>query len=102
MWLVNGRAVRDLFYTDFTHGGNDKVYKFVPKYEIWLDDNLSPAERRFAAVHELYERNTMAYKKLCYDDSHDLASELELFYRHNPKNVMKRIRYEAHRAKDDC
>lgn len=102
VWLVKGRCVRDLFFPDFTHGGNDKVYKFVPKYEVWIDDSLNSKERKFVAVHELYERNLMAYKGLGYLKAHPFASKLELGYRKNQKGLMKRIRDEAHKAKDDC
>ncbi len=102
VWFVKGRCVRDLYFPDFTHGGNDKVYKFVPKYEVWIDDSLNPKERKFAAVHELYERNLIAYKSLKYEKAHKLASKLELSYRKNQKGLMKRIREEAHKAKENC
>jgi len=97
VWLVNGRAVRDVFFTDFTHGGNDTVYKFIPKCEIWIDDNVKPSERKFVILHELYERNLMCEKNICYDDAHLLASKLELKYRHNPQGIAKKIRTEIHK-----
>jgi hypothetical protein len=49
VWIVRGEVVRDLFFLDFTEGGHDKVYDFVPDNEVWIDDDLSLAEICFAA-----------------------------------------------------
>ena len=59
VWLVNGRLVRDLFFIDFTEGGHDKVYPFIPENEIWIDDDVNPDERKFVLLHEMHERNLM-------------------------------------------
>ncbi len=47
VWIVDGEAVRDLFFIDFTEGGYDKVYPFIPSGEIWIDDDVFPRERKF-------------------------------------------------------
>ena len=59
VWVVNGMLVRDLYFTDFTEGGHDKVYSFVPEKEVWLDDDLSLREMKFVLLHELHERHLM-------------------------------------------
>jgi hypothetical protein len=40
VWIVNGRLVRSLFDIDFTEGGHDHVYEFVPENEVWIDDAI--------------------------------------------------------------
>ena len=99
IWIVNGKMVRDLLFIKFTAGGHDKVYSFIPKNEIWIDDCIFPEERKFVVLHELYERKLICDGKI-YDteekerkseSAHLAANELELFYRKHPKNINKRI-----------
>ena len=48
VWIIQGGLVRSLYFIHFTEGGHDLVYPhFVPKNEVWLDDDLSPGERKF-------------------------------------------------------
>ncbi len=107
VWIVCGELVRDLFYIDFTEGGHDLVYPFIPRNEIWLDDDIGPEERKFVLLHELRERNVMSHKmKLTrrgahsvsnsqvYNLAHAEASELEYFYRRHPKGIDKALRKE--------
>ncbi len=105
VWLVNGELVRDKFFIDFTEGGHDLVYHFVPKNEVWIDSDLNPREMKFVLLHELHERNLMAKElksrivpstKLyqIYSRAHHSASNLEYFYRHHPKGIDRKIREE--------
>lgn len=57
VWVVNGRLVRSVFDIDFTAGGHDHVYEFVPEDEVWIDDAITEKERGFVLLHELHERN---------------------------------------------
>ena len=57
VWIVNGRLVRSVFDIDFTAGGHDHVYEFVPRGEVWIDDAIVEKERGFVLLHELHERN---------------------------------------------
>lgn len=84
IWIVSGELVRDLFFIDFTEGGHDKVYPFIPEGEVWIDDDLNQKERKFVLLHELFERNLMI-KGMKYDSAHKKASEIELKCRHNTK-----------------
>ncbi|MEK6816762.1 MAG: hypothetical protein AABY09_04055 [Nanoarchaeota archaeon] len=112
VWMVDGELVRDLFYIDFTEGGHDKVYKFIPENEVWIDDDLSPSERKYVLLHELYERNLMCIGWPYYVDvkesldtrgnllktAHGAASALEYHFRHNPKDIEKRLLEEVKKS----
>lgn len=114
VWVVNGELVRDLFYIDFTEGGHEKVYSFVPEKEIWLDDDLAPAERKYVLLHELHERRLMSaghdfkikdgllrldknYTEI-YTKAHISASRLEYFCRHHPGELEKKLKDEIKKA----
>jgi hypothetical protein len=86
VWIVNGRLVRSLFDIDFTAGGHDYVYEFVPENEVWIDDDIEEAERGFVLLHELHERNRMA-RGWDYDRAHAESSRLEYHLRHHPDEL---------------
>ena len=104
IWLVRGDLVRSLFFLDFTEGGHDKVYDFVPKNEIWIDDNVYKKEIPYVLVHELHERYLIG-KGWVYDSggigvfsrkakkgeksAHFEAEKIEEYCRNNPKEVKK-------------
>lgn len=88
VWLVRGDLVRDLFNIDFTEGGHDKVYHFVPDGEVWIDDDLNPRERIFVLIHELHERFLMAQGS-AYDPAHFPSSDLEYACRHGVKDAKR-------------
>ena len=83
VWIVDGELVRDVFFIDFTEGGHDKVYKFVPAGEVWIDDDVNPAERKFILLHELHERALMA-RGWPYARAHKDSSRIEYQCRRNP------------------
>jgi hypothetical protein len=80
VWLVDGKAVRDLAYVDFTLGGHGYRYRFIPKREIWLDDAMGVPERPAVLHHEAVEVDHMA-RGMKYVPAHDLASAAERRYR---------------------
>ncbi len=86
VWLVNGRLVRSAFDIDFTEGGHDHVYEFVPTGEVWIDDDIQEKERDFVLLHELHERNRME-KGMAYDQAHAESSRLEFHCRHHPDEL---------------
>ena len=86
VWIVDGRLVRSVFDVDFTAGGHDHVYEFVPENEVWIDDDIEEEERPYVLVHELHERNRMA-KGWPYNKAHTESSELEYRCRHHPDEV---------------
>jgi hypothetical protein len=76
VWVVNGRLVRSVFDIDFTAGGHDHVYEFIPEGEVWIDDAIEEKERGFVLLHELHERNRMA-EGWPYSKAHNESSHLE-------------------------
>lgn len=86
VWIVNGRLVRSVFDIDFTEGGHDYVYEFVPEGEVWIDDAIEEAERGYVLLHELHERNLMA-KGWPYSKAHAESSRLEYHFRHHPDEL---------------
>lgn len=96
VWVVNGELVRDLLFVEFTEGGHDKVYSFVPKNEIWIDDDVSKKEIKYILLHEMHERNLMC-KGWSYDgkkSAHKSSSEIEYFCRNHPNFLDKKLKKE--------
>jgi hypothetical protein len=94
VWIVNGRLVRSVFDDDFTEGGHDNVYEFVPQSEVWIDNDLEEAERPYVLLHELHERNLMA-KGWTYSKAHDDSSRIEYHCRHHPDELHKSLADEG-------
>jgi hypothetical protein len=86
VWIVNGRLVRSAFDIDFTAGGHDHVYEFVPTGEVWIDDAIEKEERGFVLLHELHERNRMS-AGIPYSQAHNESSKLEFHCRHHPDEL---------------
>jgi hypothetical protein len=86
VWIVNGRLVRSIFDIDFTAGGHDYVYEFVPENEVWIDDDIEENERGYVLLHELHERNRMA-SGWAYNKAHAESSRLEYHCRHHPDEL---------------
>lgn len=80
--IVDGRLVRIVFDIDFTEGGHDHIYEFVPENEIWINNDLDESERSYVLLHELHERNLMA-KGWTYTKAHEDASKIEYYYRYH-------------------
>ena len=81
VWLVDGELVRDWWNVDFTEGGHDLVYEFIPPNEIWIDDDLDLEEQDFVILHEITERNLM-FKGCPYHKAHQVALKTEYQKRH--------------------
>jgi hypothetical protein len=94
VWIVNGRLVRSAFDIDFTEGGHDHVYEFVPDKEVWIDDAIEGEERGFVLLHELHERNQME-KGMPYSQAHEGSSRLEYRCRHHPDELHEALAAEG-------
>jgi hypothetical protein len=94
VWIVSGRLVRSVFDIEFTEGGHEHVYEFVPRNEVWIDDDVEERERAFVLFHELHERNLMA-TGMDYDRAHADASRLELRYRKHPDQLHEALAAEG-------
>jgi hypothetical protein len=86
VWIVSGRLVRSAFDIDFTAGGHDHVYEFVPEGEVWIDNDIEEKERGVVLLHELHERTRMA-EGLPYSKAHAESSHLEIRCRHHPDEL---------------
>jgi hypothetical protein len=91
VWLVKGKLVRSLFFAEFSEGGHDKVYPFIPDNEIWIEETLSPTERKFILLHELRERYYMKKFKMDYKQAHKKATKLEEYCRKYKSKLEKEI-----------
>lgn len=91
VWVARGELVRDAFFIDFTEGGHDYVYDFVPSGEVWIDDDISRSERKFIILHELHERALMSQGKK-YPEAHASASRIEHICRHHKKDLKPSLR----------
>ncbi len=86
VWFVKGRLVRSVYDIEFTEGGHEHVYEYVPKDEIWIDDDCHEDENGFVLFHEMHERNLMG-KGMDYDTAHEESSRLERHYRNHPSQL---------------
>jgi hypothetical protein len=86
VWIVNGRLVRSVFDIDFTAGGHDHVYEFVPDNEVWIDNDIEENERGYVLLHELHERNRMT-QGWPYSKAHGESSKLESHCRSHPDKL---------------
>jgi hypothetical protein len=97
VWIVDGRLVRSVFDDDFTEGGHDHVYEFVPEKEVWIDNDLEEAERPYVLLHELHERNLME-KGWTYTKAHEDSSKIEYHCRHHPNELHDALSQEGWEA----
>jgi hypothetical protein len=98
VWIVDGNLVRSLIFIDFTEGGHDKVYSFIPPKEVWLDDDLVQKEIKFVLLHELHERFLMAQGWPYYTprkSAHVESSEIEYHCRHHPEELDDKLKEEV-------
>lgn len=98
VWVVDGRVVRTGLDIDFTEGGHDLVYDYVPAREVWIDNDLDESERPFVLYHELRERRLMA-KGLDYESAHADASGRELRLRRRPEELRSALEEEGWSAR---
>ena len=88
--LVHAKTVQDTYDDDFTEGGHWRVYKWIPRGEIWIGDDIGIEERPYLVIHETDEMHYMAHW-MAYDAAHKRASELEWHCRHHPGEVVKTL-----------
>ncbi len=100
VWIVGGESVRSLFFLDFTEGGHGYVYSFIPKNEVWIDDDVEPDEIKFVLLHELHERNLMS-KGMKYEPAHSRSSKIEYYCRKHKGQVDKELKKEIKKNNGD-
>lgn len=94
VWYVKGRLVRSVYNVEFTQGGHEHVYEFVPRNEIWIDNDVHEDERGFVVFHELHERNLMVKGK-SYEGAHAESSRKERYYGDHPAELHEALGQEG-------
>lgn len=89
VYLVSGKAVRDNYKTDFSQGGHGYVYDWIPKNEIWIEDEEKD-EMAPILAHEYIEMVLMKESGWRYSKAHEMASDIEQKLR-NKNLTMKDI-----------
>lgn len=97
IYLVDGERVRDAIDIDFTMGGNEARYSYVPPGEIWIDNAAHVLDRTATALHELIERDLMLHHGMSYDTAHDAANARELLFRRDLER-RRPTRFDARRV----
>lgn len=82
IFLVDGGVVRKTLDPNFCFGGHWKIYKYIPKNEVWIDSAVLPGERKYVIIHEMHELKLMK-KGMNYNNAHDFASASEKAARRN-------------------
>jgi hypothetical protein len=77
VWIVDGNLVRDLFDTQFVEGGNGYALPWVPKDEIWIDNELKEEEIPYIIKHEYVELKLMKDDGMPYEEAHHEAALAE-------------------------
>lgn len=98
VWVADGEVVRDVYFIDYTEGGHDKVYNFIPAREVWLDDDVEIKERKFVLIHEVHERFLMS-GGMKYFPAHRSASHIEYYCRHHPSELDAKLAEELAKNK---
>jgi hypothetical protein len=86
--LVDGEYYKCKFNVDFTEGGHDIRYPWLPPNTIVIMNTAKPEERPYIIAHETHERVDMK-KGMQYDAAHERASEYEHNLRENPELLSK-------------
>lgn len=92
VYLVDGNYVRNNVSVSYGIGGHHWGYSFIPTHEIWLEKTLSPRERKFILLHELYERKRMRDNKWNFLTAHEGATMSEQYARQHPSNIESKLK----------
>jgi len=98
IWLVDGEWVRLHKSIDFAEGAHDLVADYIPRRQVWIDDQADLRARRFFTLHELRERGLMEAGH-GYDEAHAAASALEVHYRAHPRGLAAALKQETGRPR---
>jgi hypothetical protein len=91
VYLVDGEQIRDRSDVDFTTGGSEARYSYIPKGEVWIEDGMAPNDFFPTVIHEFVEMYYMEKKKLSYSDAHDQANKREIKLRDKIRNGEFRV-----------
>jgi hypothetical protein len=86
-WMVDGLLVRCWYQTDYAEGGHSVVCPWVPRGEIWLEQDCDLREQPYIAAHEYLEMRMMRDGGLEYEEAHKIASRIEFDLRHEESDL---------------
>lgn len=78
---VNGDYIKLNMNINFVEGGNGFVYDYIPKNELWVDNDIESKDYAPILLHELYEAILIRDYNLEYEKAHKMANELEKQFR---------------------
>ena len=87
IWLVNGRRVRR-DHIGFVGSDNDQASDWIPKGEVWIDDNLHKSEYVPVIIEQLCEREFIK-QGMSQPDAYTKASKIERKARHDPHEAKR-------------
>ena len=90
VYIVDGKWVRREKDIDFTDGGTNCKYDWIPKGEVWIDNGQETDEIDYVIVHEMTEYILMN-RGLDYDHAHSEANRAEMPYRIKDKGVPSKV-----------
>jgi hypothetical protein len=91
VYIVNGEEIRDRYDVDWTTGGSEARYSYIPKSEVWIEDGMHPNDFFPTVVHEFVEMWYMEHKGLDYGAAHDKANEKEIKLRDKIRSGKLRV-----------
>lgn len=74
---VDGSIIRKFIDPEFSFGGHDLVYSYIPKSEVWIDSLMDIREFPYVILHEITERQLMEKDGKSYDIAHEMATVAE-------------------------
>lgn len=81
VYTVNGSYIRDNIDVDFIGGGNGYAHSYIPKNEIWIEEDFKQSDVDAFIHHELVELERMNVYHEPYRVAHNAANKAERKYR---------------------
>lgn len=77
IFMVNGEWVRNNIDVSWIGGSHESECGWIPKKEIWIEEQKSSMDAIFYLFHEIIESVQMKYFKQPYEKSHDISNSVE-------------------------
>jgi hypothetical protein len=88
VYEVDGFYIRNNLDREFTNFGQHYRFRFIPKFEFWIDKEFKTDEEKFYITHLLKEWNLMD-SGVDYDTAITLGDKAELKERSKTKQMIK-------------
>ena len=91
VYKVDGKWVRENLDPDFTAGGHNEVYTYIPKNQVWIERMRNPEEDETSLAHELDELYDMKHNDENYAVAHQQAVEREFGVVRKSNNISNEV-----------